>query len=100
MANKTIRPRVGIPRVYNTAICPAILPGEVAEAKIDLEELIRLIQNSPDGRYIDPPIKGWTVEPAPGWHAWFLRLRYRLIGQWFGGKPKLEVSFDLVKEKD
>lgn len=100
MANPK-KPKIGVPRVYDTATCPVILPGEVAEAKIDLAELIRLIQEDPKGNHIfNPPIAGWTVEPVPGWHGRYLRIRYRVWGRWFSGKPKLEVDVKLVVEKE
>ncbi len=92
-------PKIGVPRVYNTAICPKIYPGEVAEASIDLVKLLQIIQENPGITNIEPPINGWIVEPAPGLYAKYLRIRYRVFGQFFkGGKPALEVDL-ILKER-
>lgn len=74
-------PKVGERRVYPGPELPVLYPGEVAHGMGAIDPETGLGEAAE-----------WLVEPAPGWYARWLRLRYRLFGRWAKGKPELEVE--------
>lgn len=83
------KPAIGEPRIYTGGSIPILYPGETATARVDPATLMAALERGET----EVPVTDWTVEPAPGWHAWWLRLRYRVWGQWFAsGAPKIEAK--------
>jgi len=97
----TRKPPIGVPRVYDGAVCPVIHPGEVARAQFDQGALRAWMADPAQyGKPFQLPVTGWLVEPAPGWYARWLRLRYRILGDRFAsGPPKLEVTGSIVERR-
>lgn len=89
---RPITPPIGEPRVYDQGTIPVLYPGEVATARIDPDAVAAALQRGED----QVAITQWTVEAAPGWHARWLRVRYRVWGRWFSreGAPRLQVHVD------
>jgi hypothetical protein len=86
---KLRHPRIGVPRVYDGASIPILYPGEVARAHVDPTAVLAALQAGAT----EVPVREWTVEAAPGWHARWLRVRYRCWGRWFSrGAPKLTAT--------
>jgi hypothetical protein len=84
------KPPIGVPRVYDTHELPILYPGERASAQLTPMDFRRAVRH---GDVVEVELSGWIVEPAPGWHARWLRIRYRIFGRWFSvGAPKLVVS--------
>lgn len=89
-----MRPPIGRPRVYDSALLPMLYPGEVARPNVDQAAFEAMLERaSPSGDLVvDVPITGWIVEPMAGWEGRWLRWRYRVWGRWFRtGAPKLNA---------
>lgn len=85
-------PTIGEPRLYAGGSIPILYPGERATAHVDAEAIIAAHARGET----EVPITEWTVEPAPGWHAWWLRVRYRVWGRWFSrSAPRLESNVEM-----
>src|SRR4051812_41694509 len=91
-------PPIGVPRLYPGPGLPILYPGECARAHLDPETVAHAISHGG----CEILVTNWIVEPAPGWHAWYLRTRFRWFGRWARGKPKLELkaSCRLVSPED
>jgi hypothetical protein len=87
-------PRIGVPRIVNGAELPVLYPGERAQAQFGTDAVARLVE----GHILAPD--GWLVEPMPGWRGLYLRWRYRLLGRWLGGQPKITAEARLTREPD
>lgn len=91
----TKKPVIGEPRIYAGGTVPILYPGETATAHVDPEAVMAALARGEDS----VPVRDWTVEPAPGWHAWWLRLRYRVWGRWFAsGAPQIETKATMVSK--
>jgi hypothetical protein len=78
----------GVPRVYDGSVLPVLYPGEMARPEVQPIPMARLARGP-----VEVIVTGWIVEPAPGWHAWWLRVRWRIWGRWFyDGEPRLLIS--------
>lgn len=94
---KTITPPIGEPRLYDGATIPILYPGETATARVDPAALHAAVLNGDH----EVPVMGWTVEPAPGWKARWLRVRYRVWGRWFAtGRARLEATMRAMPVRD
>lgn len=90
----TSHPPIGVPRVYDdTDVLPVLLPGEVARPTTEPTITQAIREQLDRGEVIELRVTGWSVEPMPGFHGWYLRMRWRLWGHWFShGKPKVSAS--------
>lgn len=68
-------PPIGVPRCYAGPGVPVLYPGETARS-LGLETRDGYLQ-----------IKGWLVEPSPGWTGLVRRTHWRVWGRWFGIGP-------------
>lgn len=86
-------PRIGSRRVYTGHELPLLYPGEHASATLDSDAIARTIAeaHASGQTQVRMPVAGWLVEPMPGWHGWFLRWRYRLVGRWRHATIKVEA---------
>jgi hypothetical protein len=93
-------PKIGHPRVYPGHVVPVIYPGEVASAQLGITEAtLRAARETQQP--VSLQVTGWIVEPAPGWHAWWRRTRYRYWGRWFStGRPQLEGTLSIRDRRE
>ncbi len=88
---------------HGSACRAVIYPGERAMAQVDLDAMQALVQTLESAQFagLSVPVIGWIVEPIPGWYGWWLRLHYRVWGQWggHGRPPLLSTRIAVVKER-
>ncbi len=56
-------PKIGVPRIYTGPTIDVLYPGEEAHVIITPNKKV---------------IEDWIVEPMPGFHGWYLRMKYRI----------------------
>ena len=80
-----MKPRIGEPRLYEGTV-KVLYPGEQAQAIVPADDIESAVLQARRlgalALQIDPQRLQWFVEPIPGWHGWWRRMRYRVIGQW------------------
>lgn len=77
-----MKPPIGVPRIYLGNEIPVVYPGEIARSgAVSLDELVDSMTAASETP-ASVPLEDWVVEPRPGARGVFLRLRYRLVGQW------------------
>ena len=80
-----MKPKIGVPRLYEGTIT-VLYPGEQAHAIVPAEDMESAILQARRlgalALQVDSQRLQWFVEPIPGWKGWWLRTRYRALGQY------------------